>query len=346
MPPLGAFFFVHNIRNTVACCPLWGYIRRMHDEQLPKAPVTEYAIQKAASAITPDMAAAIRARMGIQPIVAPGTKTGGDRRADKDLPLLDKSPLAKAVNQEIKQTLQGQPPAFPTASVAAAVRAADVLLPEALEQRVLMIAGLYLNGTPAQGIAERLGLEVALVKSEIAKIDSARAIAYKEDPQLAIEVAKTEFDVIRNTISAIKTDQQILAMVEEEMRWDYQDGMNARNGAFNPLDDDDDEPSDENNTKKKPKRRPSISPMKLDSYFKGREVIGKQLDRLTDIFGLVQKHIPKDAVNHQQINNFVQFNNTALNDLANAFLNSTGNSIADVANQNHMNAPIIDVEGK
>lgn len=317
----------------------------MHDEQLPKAPVTEYAIQKAASAITPEQIAAIRSRMQVQPIVSPGTTTGADRRADKDLPLLDKSPLAKAVNQEVKQTLQGRPPAFPTASVAAAVRAADVLLPEALEQRVLMIAGLYLNGTPAQGIADKLGLDVALVQTEIRKIDSARAIAYKEDPQLAIEVAKTEFDVIRNTIKAIKTDQQILSMVEQEMRDAYQDGQDFRLGKVEQYDEwEEENESGGKDKKRKKKHPPSISPMKLDSYFKGREVIGKQLDRLTDIFGLVQKHIPKDAVNMQQVNNFVQFNNTALNDLANAFLNSTGNSIADVPNQQRMQEqPIIDV---
>jgi hypothetical protein len=292
--------------------------------------VSSWAIQQASKGITDDIKAKIRSRVNVKPITEP-TSTAGDQRSDRSLPFSGETNEGKAINAEVKHTRDNaSAPAFPTASITAAVRAADVLLPQALEQRVLLIAGMYLNGDTHHTIADKLQLDAALVKREIAKIDSARAVTYKNNPELAEKVTRAEYDVVQKTIHTVSQIDELADMLVEEMRWDYQDGMNFRMhgpaiGAMTEVDEE----ADENNTKKKPKRRPSISPMKVDALSKLLDVRGKQLDRLTNIFGLVQKHVPEDT--QANVTNFIQINGEQgkrLNDFADMFLKQTGNAIA------------------
>ena len=192
-------------------------------------------------AITEAMKAKIKARLGATPITEPQS-TWGSRRDDDtaQLPFVNKGEGA-AINAEVKHTLNtGEAPAFPTATISAVVRAVDAVLPEQLEQRVLMIAGLYLNGTKTQEIADKLGLDPDLVNKEVKKIDSARSVGYKQNPELAGKVVQQEYDVVQKTIHSIKQIDELSDMLVEEMRMDYQEGLDAYHGRTNaPVDDED-----------------------------------------------------------------------------------------------------------
>lgn len=284
-------------------------------------PPTPYAIEKAQSGISADIQAAIRARIGVKPTVTPAssyTQAGNQ-------PLKDQGEAAKAINAEIKATIaKGTSPAFPTASIAAAVRAADVLLPQELENRVLMIAGLYLNGSNAQTIADKLQLDPDMVKREVAKIDSARSVAYKDNPTLAQKVADAEFDVVQSSVQAVQNCDELLEMILEELRCDFQEGQQERHNMTRQTAEEL-EYTDENGKKKR--RRPnSMFPMKIDSFAKLQEVRGKQLDRLTDIFGLVKKHMP-EGTQATVVNNIIASDTTKIDALADHLMRMTGNSI-------------------
>lgn len=251
-----------------------------------------------------------------------------------------KETIPTALKQEIKKSQQQHTPTFPRAAVTAAVRAADILMPDELERRTLFITELYLKKIPAEQIAQTLELDPETVKIEIRRIDDARAVAFKHNPALAQKVAEKHFDVMAETIKSIEVDNKILAMVEYDLTMAHQDAKAYElNKTYNDIanTDDDEEDDDTPAGKKKKKYRPGLHAMKIDSYFKGREVIGKQLDRIATILGLLGKHaqMPQGNTN-VQINQNVQFTSEKLNALADQFLANTGNSIAQIAREHSL----------
>lgn len=197
---------------------------------------------------------------------------------------------------------------FPTPLVVAALRAADVIMPEDLEQRVLTIARMYAQGATATKIAEVLGIDRGVAQSEIKKLDKGRQIAYAEDPSLAVKVVEEELNVLQLTQEMIRTDIAVLKMIEDELRMDHEDKLKAIE-ANNPY-----------------AYKRGINSLKADSYFKAREVIGKQADRLGELQGLLGKHAAQhNNVAGNQTTNIIQFGNAQLNEVADMFMKMTGN---------------------
>lgn len=293
----------------------------MHSPEL-RSHVTEHAINQADKKITSDQRAAILARMR-SPKAAPDVATKG----------LTTAVSPEAIRKEVNHTTNtGAPPAFPTASIAAAVRAAEVILPAALEQRVVMITSMYMNGLPATTIARELGLEVALVKAEIKKLDGARSIAYTEDPSLAVATVQETIDVVRTTLMAMQDDAHLLGALKRELMVEHAEFEQAlEDGSL--WQDEEEQPEDEALTFKKGKtvkrKRFGMYSMKVDSYTKLREVWGKQVDRVANVLGLLNKNLPSGGgINISQTN--FNFDDNKINAFADAFMQASGNTIARV----------------
>lgn len=296
----------------------------MHAPEL-RSHVSEHAIQQEAKKITPDQKAAILARMK-------SPKAPVDART--------KAPVAtavshEAVRKEVNHTVTtGEAPAFPTASIAAAVRATDVVLPQQLEQRVVAITGMYMNGWPATKIAQQLGLDVKLVQAELRKLDAARSIAYTEDPQLAVATVKETIDVVKTTLMAMQEDAHLLGALKRELMVEHQEFEQAlADGSL--WQDEEEQQEDDALTFKKGKptkrKRYGMYSMKVDSYTKLREVWGKQVDRVANVLGLLNKNMPQQqgGVSLSQTN--ITFAGTDLDNFADMFLRGTGNHIAPLA---------------
>lgn len=290
---------------------------------------TAAAIAQAKKALPDAIRAAVAAKLNLRASTTP----------TPDAPLAAHSDAAKAINAEVQATQDtGRAPSFPSATLAAAVQAIDIVLPEQLESRVLMIAGMYLNRMPPEEIAERLRLDPELVKREVRKLDSARSVAYKDNHALAQKVVDKEYDVVVSTIKTIKDCQELREMMLEEMRCDYQQGQDDRARMGAGPEEEEEDPF----TGKKKRRRPtSIFPMKVDSYSKLIEVEGKQLDRLTNIFGLIKKHLPEDT--KANITTVINIGSESLNTFADMFLKGTGNHAARLSTQSDA-SEVLDVE--
>ncbi len=215
----------------------------------------------------------------------------------------------------------GDTKTVPIGLVKAAVRAVDVKLPEEMENYVTKVTTMYLNKMSIPDIATELDIPVEDVKVMIVNLDKARLVSYKQAPNLAAKVVEAHFDVMSETIATIAEANEILAAAKQEMMEDH----NARH-ASDPFDVEGDEVSD--GAKGKPKRRyKGVSPMKMDAYFRGLEVTGKQVDRIANILGLLNKNMPKgDTQINQILQQTLNFNSPELNSMVNSLMLQAGNT--------------------
>lgn len=237
-----------------------------------------------------------------------------------------------ALKREIDQHERGRPNSFPRAAVTAGVRAADVLMPHDMERRAIMITELYLKKIPADQIASILKLDPETVKIEIKRIDEARAVSFKHNPELANKMVEIHFDVMSETIKSIELDKKLLEAIDAELLGDHAEYLEAQAKRLapsnsNPEDDEEEAQGDPADKKKRPFRK-GMSPLKIDARFRARDVIGKQIDRAATILGLLGKHATPSGTNITQINNTMQFTSEKLNAFADAFLRDSGNEIA------------------
>jgi hypothetical protein len=205
---------------------------------------------------------------------------------------------ARAEVKEYERTPVTTAPPIPTTIVAAAVKAVDVMMPQDMEQRVLRITEMYLRKTPYKEIAAQLGLPEATVLSEIKRIDHYRATAFATNPELAVKVVETHYDVQKETIKLIQNGEKIMAAFAEELLSDHENRLEA-------------------DKRKDPyASKMGISPHKVQAYFLGMEAIGKQKDRIADIQGLLGKHAEAAVQNVTNVqNNTVVFQEKHLNTL-------------------------------
>lgn len=223
------------------------------------------------------------------------------------------SPNTVATEREIKE-YRANPEAvgstYPVALVTAAVKATDLFMPSPLEERVILIAEMFLNGKKAAEIAGVLGLEVHIVAGEIKRMEHQRAVAVQNNPELAARVAEKHFDVMDRSVKLIEHGQKILSMYAEEMESNH----NLRIEA---------------DKRKDPyASKMGIGPHQLQAFFLGVEALGKQKDRIATMQGLMGKTIDANAVVQQtNVTNNVQFNSPQLNDVVDALMKTAGHAI-------------------
>lgn len=266
------------------------------------------------SGFTPEQLAKINQRINhkrfVEPTDYPGRSgvTSDDRARDAEV-------------AEFKANPQPSVPQFPRALVTAAVRAADVLMPDELERRVTQIAFHYLNGKKCAEIAKILDIDPHVVQEEVRRLDSARAVAYRENPELAVAVTNVQVDVLQKTVDLSNDMLEVLSMVKEEMVDKHTRFKELKEKRIYGLDNLSDEEKKELKDNAK-----GISPLLLQSYTAGIEAVGKQYDRIGELTGQLGKHAHKGDTNLTQINATVQFGSEQLNNLVDLFLQSTGQS--------------------
>lgn len=204
-----------------------------------------------------------------------------------------------------------QRPQLDVPLVAAALRAADVVQPELLENRTLAIAEMVISGASSHEIAMALNLDPKVVRQELLTIHKLRQVGVRGNTDLAEKLVQRELDVMEVTTDIIRTDMDLLALLEHELMLDHQDKLEAR----------------ANNSPYAWKK--GMNALKVDAYFRARDSIGKGLDRMATLQGLMAKHLPNNQVNNSTT--VVQFGNDALNSLANHFMQMSGNVPAMIA---------------
>jgi hypothetical protein len=203
------------------------------------------------------------------------------------------------------------PPQLDVPLVAAALRAADVVQPELLENRTLAIAEMVISGASSHEIALALNLDPKLVRKELLTIHKLRELGMHKNPDLAEKLVQRELDVMEVTTDIIRTDMDLLSLLERELMLDHQDKLLAL----------------QNNSPYAWKK--GMNALKVDAYFRARDSIGKGLDRMATLQGLMSKHLPSNQTNNTTT--VVQFGNDALNTLANHFMQMSGNVPALIA---------------
>ena len=216
-------------------------------------------------------------------------------------------------------------PQFDTPLIAAALRVADVIQPEFQEARTLAIAEMVLAGANSQEIALVLNIDPKIVRSEMLVLHKLRKIGVEQNPELARILVERELDVMEVTTEMVRTDMSLLTMLQHELELDHQEKLDAM-AAKSPY-----------------AWKKGMNALKVDAYFRARDSLGKHLDRVANLQGLMHKHLQPTSVN--QTNTVVQFGNDALNSLADHFMKMSGNVPALIAEaQANDQLSTIDVE--
>lgn len=262
-------------------------------------------------------------RLNRKPYMGPDQRTlRADEQIDPNASGYSKDDRAR--DADVKKW-EEDPNHFPTALVTGAVRAMDVLMPEELERQVTTIARMHMEKKGIKAIAAELDLPEEYVRAELRKIDIARGVAIQHEPELAVKVVEAQFDVMAASTAMFEDGMKVLSALKEELMLDHFDKLNPP-----PEEYDQDGAEDEDTGKKKAKKRPrplGMYSMKVDSYFKGVESLGKQLDRIGEMTGQLGKHIPPGSGSITQINQTVNLANENLNSFVDSIMKATGNVI-------------------